>query len=598
LQLLRVAAIASLLVFSFAVAAARAPEAAALRVGTLLLHRCPQVRAYCGSIERPLDPANQVAGVIRIGFSWLPHRDAGVPAEGTILAAEGGPGYPSGASLDSYQQLFKPLLVRWNLLLVDDRGTGRSGALVCEPLQRLPVMTLAAVARCGRALGPRADLYGTAIASDDIAAVLDGLEVDRVTLYGDSYGTLMVQTFAGRHPNRVRAIVLDGAYPVAGSDPWLGSVSVQIRRAFDAVCERSPPCAALGGSSLSRIERLLAPLRRSATIVSPSELAFVMASAGLNPVAYQELDAAARAYSAGDRTPLLRLVHEAYRYEERDPADPAAFSAALFVASTCADDPEPYDMTLMPAQREAQWQHILRQQERNDPRMDAPFSIPEFLGMPPDYGYLNLCVAWPVASAAHPAREPLAPDPRLPDVPALVLVGDLDTITTPQESAAAAALFPRSTFVVVRNTGHVTAVGDVYDCASAIVRRFIATLHAGDTSCTQRIPAMRLVATFERRTSARFTADDAALAAARDVLARVRVYGADTGTGLRGGRFRAVSAGAITTIELDSVAWTRDTPVSGRIVFDARTGKVVLDANFGSHRSLHATWNEYHATMN
>ncbi len=51
---------------------------------------------------------------------------------------------------------------------------------------------------------------------------------------------------------------------------------------------------------------------------------------------------------------------------------------------------------------------------------------------------------------------------RMPDVPALVLTGDLDTITTPAEGDQAAALFRNARRVIVENTGHVSAVGDPY----------------------------------------------------------------------------------------------------------------------------------------
>jgi YVTN family beta-propeller protein len=565
----------------------------AVRVGKLTLHRCARIDAYCGSIARPLDPTGSVPGTTPIGFTWLPHQDAAAPSAGTILAMEGGPGYPSGGSFSEYVRLFAPLLRERDLLLVDDRGTGRSGALLCTQLQNAPVTTLANVSRCGRSLGRRANLYGTAIASDDIAAVLDALGIGKATLYGDSYGTFMAQTFAWRHPDRVRAIVLDAAYPVVGQDPWLSSVAPQIRDAFDLACARWPACAALPNRSMTRIAALLAALRRPGAPMTPSQLAFVMDSAGLNPLAYRELDAAARAYVGGDAVPLRRLVREAYRYDEQSGDGVADFSAALFAASSCSDVPMPYDLALPPFLRHLQWERELRAKERSDPDLYAPFTIREFLGMPPDYGYVNLCVDWPAVSAAHQPAT-VSANVRLPNVPVLVLVGDLDTITTPHESAAAAARFPGSHLVVVRNAGHVTAVGDVYHCASEIVRRFIATEKAGDTSCAQRIPPVPLVGAFETQTSARFTERDAALAAARDALARVRGYGIHRGNGLRGGTFYARDTGSITTIHLEAVEWVRDLPVSGMMRFDTASGSVSLDAGLPSGRRVRARWNAYY----
>jgi len=83
---------------------------------------------------------------------------------------------------------------------MDNRGTGRSDAIDCEPLQSAKVMTLANVTACGRMLGEKSDLYGSGLAADDLDAILGALGVKSVEIYGDSYGTFFVQTFAARHP--------------------------------------------------------------------------------------------------------------------------------------------------------------------------------------------------------------------------------------------------------------------------------------------------------------------------------------------------------------------------------------------------------------
>ena len=45
------------------------------------------------------------------------------------------------------------------------------------------------------------------------------LGIGRVDLYGDSYGSYAAQAFALRYPGRLRTLVLDGTYPLPGSDP-------------------------------------------------------------------------------------------------------------------------------------------------------------------------------------------------------------------------------------------------------------------------------------------------------------------------------------------------------------------------------------------
>jgi pimeloyl-ACP methyl ester carboxylesterase len=106
--------------------------------------------------------------------------------------------------------------------LVDLRGTGLSGAPDCPALHRTVAHYVLRAGRCAAQLGPRRDLYDTHAAADDLAAVLDALQIAKVDLYGDSYGSYAAQVFAARHSDRLRSLVLDGTYPVPGTDPALG----------------------------------------------------------------------------------------------------------------------------------------------------------------------------------------------------------------------------------------------------------------------------------------------------------------------------------------------------------------------------------------
>ncbi len=577
--------------------------AAALLAGSLVLHPCAGQKAYyCGSLARPLDSTGRVAGRVDIGFTWLPHARHTVPSAGTIVAAEGGPGYPSGASRDGYRALFGPLLATHDMLLMDDRGTGRSGAIDCRALQS-GSMTLPAIAACGAQLGSAAGLYGSAEAADDLDALMNRLGVTRADLYGDSYGTFFVQTFAARHPARVRRIVLDGAYPAGGTDPWYSSTTPAIADAFDAVCRRAPGCAARG-AAMPRIDRILARLRAGRGPIDPSQLALVMDTGGLDLLVYRDLDAAVRAsLDRGDGVPLRRLAREASDFEEAAPTDPREESDGLFVAASCADNPQAYDMRLAPALRQAQWRSIERRTAESNPQLYAPFTVREFLNIPLDYAYVPLCQNWPVAPSGHPAGQPFPLGTRMPDVPALVLTGDLDTITTPSEGDAAAKLFGRSLRVIVRNTGHVTAIDDPWNCASALVRTFLAGRPI-DTSCAARIPAMRLVDTFPRSRSEETPASldrgsaslgtlrnaANAVAAAGDALARAQQFGIAGGNGLRGGSFSVAPTRTGSRIELHAVRWSADYPVSGNVDWNRLTGAVTARLRAPGLRET-ASWN-------
>ena len=547
-----------------------------------------------GSVWRALDPTGQLPGRIAIHYELHPQRNPALPSAGTIVAIEGGPGYGSTASRAGYLALFAPLLQDRQLLLVDSRGTGRSGAIRCPALQDDPFYQPQNVAACAAQLGAQAALYGSALAADDLAAVLDALHIGRIDLYGDSYGTFLAQAFAGRHPARLRSVVLDAAYAVIGADPWYPEASPQARSAFDAACAQSPACAAQPGPSMDRIQALLAQLRARPVrgrapdgdgtlqdvTADARGLAYVMFSNASGPVVYRELDAAARAWAQGDTAPLLRLVAENQTVATSGSGAAVAFSAGLFAAVSCADYPQIYRMTDPVEWRMQQSAAAIAARQATAPDVYAPFTIDEFLTLPQDYSVLNLCLPWPVPAAAFPPAQPVPPDAVFPDVPVLVLSGEMDSLTPPAQGAQAAALFARARQVRVANSFHVTALGDLDGCASTLVRRFIEDLSPGDTACAAAVPAYPVVAAFARRTAdlpaARPAAGNegtpndlrvvsAALGAAGDALARWWVNYDGAGVGLRGGRFRYQPAGDVTRFELTGLRFTEDLPVSGSV---------------------------------
>ena len=201
--------------------------------------------ARCGSLLVPLIRGAPDGGgrKLRIHFRVYPRTDRSRPALEPIVTVEGGPGYPSIDSAEGYLLMLGPLRRRHEMIVVDNRGTGRSGAINCPRLQAGKGVYAREVGRCARRLGRAANAYGTGAAADDLAAVLDRLRVPVVNVYGDSYGTYFSQAFAVRHRERVRAVVLDAAYAVEGFDPWVREESVAIRFAWEQVCRRSASCA-------------------------------------------------------------------------------------------------------------------------------------------------------------------------------------------------------------------------------------------------------------------------------------------------------------------------------------------------------------------
>ena len=573
--------------------------------------------ARCGRVRVPLDHTDPQGETIRIAYRRYPRTDRSQPSLGTIVAIQGGPGYSTINGDFYYHQLYRPLLRRRSLLLVDLRGTGASGAIECRPLQTMSPARrkawIAAVGRCGRSLGSASSLYTTAQAADDLVLVLDELGIGDIDLYGDSYGTYLAQSFATRHPGRLRSLVLDSAYPAEGQDPWAMDWHDGILASMRRVCARDVSCAALPGGPIARLRRLNdivtdAPIVDRApdgageigrAVIDPDRLISLASGAGYSTTAYREFDAAVRAAlpPTSDPRALLRRVREADATSGG--GDASSFSYGLYYATVCTDYPQLYDMDAPPRQRRAEYEATLADLEQNDPGAFTPWSVAQWTGsFTQDY---DSCLRWPVPDA--PADPPVDPGATYPNVPTLVLAGDLDSVTTPNDAQAVAAAFPDSTYLEAPNRVHITALADDPRCVSTIVQRFTRSLGAGDTSCIAGYAPIRAVDEFARRVrdldgSARTRTAVAAANTVADVAARWWEMWAYTDSGLRGGSFSTWGWNQVGW-NLDRVRWVKDLWVSGRASWSRRTGDVTADVRVGGDGSipghLRMTWNDMDA---
>jgi pimeloyl-ACP methyl ester carboxylesterase len=616
-------AVVPLLVTVMSLRVGAAPASDTLQVGTLQLHACPFPQAYCGALDRPLDPSGAVPGTIPIAFAIFPHTDTTVPAGETIVAQEGGPGLPTIDSRSAYLQLFKPLLAHHDLLMVDARGTGSSALVKCNYLQYQQIQTVAAVGACGASLGDTADLYGTGLAVDDMVAILGALAIDKIDYYGDSYGTFFGQVLAARIPERLRAVVLDGAYPVIGASPWYPSEGQVVRSGFTAVCELDWYCSTLSGSSLNRIGRLVEQVRANPVsgtapneagtptfaTADPSTVGLILYGGLSGEVNYRDLDAAIRALDGGDSLPLLRLVAE--NVQEDAPELAYGYSRGLYSAVSCMDYPEIYDMNADYAERMRQRDAALARQRLIDPEVYAPLTLAEFQTVSIDTSLLNYCLQWPISNPPYPVGQPIPPCEHFTQAPTLVINGGLDMLTPAAGGAQVAQQFPHGQQLVIANSFHVDALDDVDNCTQPIVRRFVETLDPGDTSCAAAVTTIRLVPFFPLIAARAIpavpgsgnSADahelalvSAAIQTAGDVQARWYINYSGTDSGLRGGTWSWEQPSDVASFKLNAVRWTTDLAVSGSMVWNQVSGVIRAELQFtaddGTIGALSGVWND------
>jgi len=588
-------------------AAAKAPSR--LTLGTQTLRRCSsRPLAYCGTLAVPLDYSAPGSPEISIAYRFYPAREpAGGHAAGTVVPVEGGPGYPSIESvsyeddggLAGYGAMYGALLEHWNMLVVDNRGTGESTPIECPALQGFPgptdsVAFQLAAAGCAAQLDHRwryadgrwvhaSDLFTSAPAAEDMAAVIESLALGKVDLYGDSYGSFFAQAFASRYPQLLRSLTLDSTYPTLHLEPWYRSSIQAMPEDFDLACSRWPACAqAEPEPAWSRIGELAARLR-----VTPIEgvvpgpegalekasmnsvgLVNLLSDAAGDPRIYRGLDAAARALlQAGDPAPLLRLYQQRLDEDEAYFEEPVSeYSVGLYLAVSCLDYPQLFQMSALPPQRRAQ---LAAAEAALAPGAFSPFSTAEWLQQDQNTEAYTACLDWPRPTHAQPpvtASPPLLPA----SLPVLVLGGELDTWTPPAEvPTVLAQLGGHARFVELANSTHVVGEGDTA-CGSQLVQSFVAEPQALDTldaACAAAVPPIHAVGVYAASLSeeaplesagAPVPAADLRLAAAAvstagDAISRYQATEAKLDHGLEGGSVKASHHGQVLKLKGDEL---------------------------------------------
>ena len=599
------------------------------------LTRCTQgIDAWCGAVLVPLDRSGRVQGTTPVRFEYYPRTDTSQPQLGTIVAAEGGPGYSTTDSRDYYLDLFGPLQDRRALLLVDQRGTGLSDPFLCAAAQVYDGNWISNAEACGQQLGPRSDLYTSAAAAHDLKAVLDSIGVTTIDLYGDSYGSYFSQAFAVRYPGLIRTLVLDGTYPISDLDPFYRTSATRLRENLALVCARSAStCPTSPGDMVGLVDRVLARIRaqpvsttapdgtgtETIVVLTPRKVLDVLLYTDGTPGWIREAPAALAAFLAGNARPLARMVAEG----AIDPAAPAAsrrpgglrpraeirsFSEGAYLAYACTDYPAIWSKGASFATRESQYAAALA---ALSPATFAPWRTAEYADS--DFFVYEYCLHWPAPRSPEP---PFPLGGRYPNVPTLVLNGDLDIRTDVYQARAVAGNFPGSTYLEVPNIGHVTALYDADACAAAIVRRYVTTLSTGDTSCLGRIPEQRLVQRFAVRAadapeatpasgSDRSTAADRRAAwigveTLADVVDRWYPIPGTTGSGLYGGKFTITSTAGLPfttrvwSLKLNHVKWTTDVEVTGAATVPRAAGIASATISLGGSGTakgeITATW--------
>ena len=438
---------------------------------------CPSLgarSARCLRVDVPLDRGGVLPGTVGLSVRLLPPV-SGAASE-TVLALAGGPGQAAAPLLLELELALSDQVLRSRRLVAfDQRGTGRSGALRCPSLGAAvggddgsPEALEQAVGACAARLGPARAHYTTADSVEDVEAVRTALGVDKLVLYGTSYGTKVTLDYAAAHPDHVSRLLLDSTLLPEGVDPFERATLASVPRVMRAICaDRGCPFTRDAGADVVALAQRLArnPLhgpwvdgrgRVQARRARQLDLLQLLLESDANPLERALLPAAVRAARTGDPALLLRLA----AVPAFDGGDEGADSNAVLVATRCEDGGVPWPAGTPVADRRAAVDAALR---ALPPDELAPFTVRTLR----ETGVVDLCNAWPESPIIQPR-------PPLPDVPALILSGDVDLRTPRSYAVALAARLPHAQLLTVPQTGHSVLGSDPSDCARSAVKAFFA----------------------------------------------------------------------------------------------------------------------------
>jgi pimeloyl-ACP methyl ester carboxylesterase len=462
-------------------AATAAAARAAAAPAPLPLHECrlehplrlASIPARCGVLKVPEDRTRPGGATIDLSVAVVPalnRRAAAAP----LFVLAGGPGQGATAMYASSAAAFARVNRNHDIVLVDQRGTGKSAPLACDYpddwlalSDALPALREATLA-CLHRYGDRVRFYTSSAAVADLEAVRDALGLAVIDLYGVSYGTRVAQLYMRRYPEAVHAVILDGVtFPEQAIGP---ATPLDAERALDLIvsrCEHSRDCAAAFpslGQELEGLRRVFGPQKSMITLDDPN-------SALPLKIEFNRgmLNAALRflSYSANQASLLPTLIHRA----AQGALAPLAAQTVMIARQVGDQIASGMQMSVICSE-------------------DVPFFAAAgvdraalartYQGVDQLDAFAEICKLWPRAPVDADLHSPLHSE-----IPTLLLSGEADPVTPPDNAERAARGITRHRHLILSGEGH----GQVATaCVPRLMAQFLDTAEPAtlDASCLER----------------------------------------------------------------------------------------------------------------
>lgn len=405
--------------------------------------------------------------------------DGHAPSERALFLLAGGPGVAATRWGPGFvDQVLQDVREQWDVVLVDQRGTGESNPLHC-PLYDLDdpqslwgdLLPEAAVRRCRRSLEERADLrfYGTAIAVDDLDDVRAALGYSEIDLYGSSYGSQVALVYLRRHPQRVRSAVLQGVAPTTarGLEEIPQAAQTALERLIE-LCRDDELCHAaypeLEQVLAAVFERLRAgPLQVDVTPPGSEEAVTL-------ELTYDNFALVLRGllHHAPAAAAIPRIVHAAAAGDFESFAGPG-FGYRRSIAGSIAF---------------GQFLSVFCEEQVRRADLEAAAAAAEssFAGGYWTAQLVRACGLWPPGTVPPGYGQPVRSR-----TPTLLIAGGLDPATPPHWARAVASNLPRSRLLEVPYASH--SFAGMAGCVDRAVVAFLesGSVHGLDTSCIDEL---------------------------------------------------------------------------------------------------------------
>lgn len=206
-------------------------------------------KVECGSLTLPENYDAPDGNTIEVHFARLPAIKP-TPGKQPLLLISGGPGQSAIDSAEMFDLLFSKVRRKHDLILVDQRGTGRSNALTCptellgdaleinDETQPMPEL----MRQCYEQLSGDVRFYDSQSALKDLEQVRAHLNIDSWHVYGISYGTRMAQLYMRHHPEALNTVTLDGVVPMQESVMAIGPAISNAMDGVFAQCAADESC--------------------------------------------------------------------------------------------------------------------------------------------------------------------------------------------------------------------------------------------------------------------------------------------------------------------------------------------------------------------